>query len=211
MKCSFCASRGHVGCNMLSYQPMESFRPRLFFDARPHNFDCFVVKSLGHWTLNTAAWASISFRCFWIWFRYSVRGLLDFASFTPVRGFSLEAGLKVLISFVWFAGPCFCLVEDQTSQGACSVLSYLNQHFENWKTGSTLPCPPLSCGSLPLASHTACGPSSSWSYLVITHYYDTVPSSLLNFLEIFLEIARRSSSHLCCTPSALILLSTQSP
>ena len=204
---------------------MESFRPRLFFDARVqhplttttsplssqvtswypwvHNFDCFVFKSLGHWTLNTAAWASISFRYFWIWFRYSVRGLLDFASFTPVRGFSLEAGLKVLISFVWFAGPCFCLVEDQTSQGACSVLSYLNQHFENWKTGSTLPCPPLSCGSLPLASHTACGPSSSWSYLVITHYYDTVPSSLLNFLEIFLEIARRSSSHLC---SALLII-----
>ena len=132
-----------------------------------------------------------------------MRGLLDFASFMPARGFSLEAGLKVLTSFACFAGPCFCPFEGKTSQGACSVLSYLNQHFdwycENWKTGSTSPCPPPSCGSLPLASCTACDPSSSWSYLAITHYYDTVPGLHLNFLVIFLEIAMRSSSHLCST------------
>ena len=223
----------YLGCNMLSLQPTEYFRLQLFFDAlsvglnyrylwsfpiylaweiTEASFNCFIFDFRWLWTSNIAAWASISFKYFWIYFRYCEHGLLDSASFMPERGFSSEAVLKVLISFAYSVGPCFCQFEGKTYpyQVEHSVLSCLSQHSESWKTGLTAQHLPLSCGSLPLASCTTCDPSSSWSSLVIAHYYGTAPGLHLKFLEIFLEIAKHSSAHLRSTTHKIHRLQTAS-
>ena len=212
---------------------MEFFRPRLFFDAALNNsfrnFDCFLFNSLEHeisncvdqspavdtefcsfvtWCSQVAAWASVFFECFWIWFRWSERGLLNSAGFVPVRGSGSEAERKLLSNFFCFAVACFCLRGDLTyphQQCAHSILSCLNQHFENWKTESILQYLSLSWGALSLASYTACVSSSSCSSLAAARCYGTALNLRLDYLMIFLEIAKRSIgfqfaySHLCST------------
>ena len=125
-----------------------------------------------------------------------------------MRGSGSEAERKLLSNVFCFAVACFCLRGDLTyphQQCAHSILSYLNQHFENWKTESTLQYLSLSWGTLSLASYTACVPSSSCSSLVAARCYGTALNLRLNYLMIFLEIAKRSISfqfaysHLCST------------